>query len=78
MEVKVNDRTLELFEGANVRNALQRYFSAEELDRVLMRRTIVYDDKGHELDNDAPLHEGMQLIAELPKNRVTTVLRLTD
>ena len=79
MKVKVNTRTLELFEGAKVRNALQRYFTVKKLDRKLMTDTEVYDSMGHQLDHDAPLQDGMKLSAELPKEtRVTTVLSFAE
>ena len=78
MKVTVNTRSLELFEGATVRNALQRYFTVKKLDRHEMASYEVTDEHGHELDHDAPLHEGMHLTAEPPRQRVHTVLSLAD
>ena len=68
MKIKVNRRTLELFEGAKVQNALQRYFTVKKLDRKLMDRLEVHDVYGHVLDYDAPLTDGQQISFELPTN----------
>ena len=59
MKVKVNRTTIDLFEGAQVRHALLRYFVRRTFDLKLLEQTPVSDAYGHSLDLDAPLHEGM-------------------
>ena len=61
MKVKVNRRTLELFEGARVKNALLRYFTVKKLDRQLIDSVEVKDAYGHEVDHDAPLTDGQKI-----------------
>lgn len=61
MKVKVNTRTLRLFEGAKVRNALLRYFTVKKLDKKFINDVIPFDAFGHELDFDAPLSDGQHI-----------------
>ncbi len=61
MQVKVNRTSLDLFEGAQVRHALLRYFVRRKYDLKLVEQTPVFDAYGHSLDLDAPLHDGMIL-----------------
>lgn len=65
MKVKVNTRTLVLFEGAQVKNALLRYFTVKKLDKRLIDTVEVHDSFGHVLDHDAPLSDGKQITFEL-------------
>jgi len=65
MKVKVNTRTLQLFEGACVKNALLRYFSVKKLDKQLIDDLEVYDAYGHVIDHDAPLKDGQQITFEI-------------
>lgn len=65
MKVKVNTRTLVLFEGARVKNALLRYFTVKKLDKRLIDTVEVHDIFGHVLDHDAPLSDGKQITFEL-------------
>ncbi len=65
MKVKVNTRTLVLFEGARVKNALLRYFTVKKLDKRLIDTVEVHDSFGHVLDHDAPLSDGKQITFEL-------------
>lgn len=67
MKVKVNRRTLDLFEGARVQNALLRYFTVKKLDKGLLGSVIVRDAYGHELGHDAPLSDGQHIIFEEPQ-----------
>jgi len=67
MKVRVNRRTLSVFEGAKVRNVLLRYFTVKKLNKQLVDEVEVYDAFGHELDLDAPLSEGQKIIFEEPK-----------
>jgi len=67
MKVKANRRTLSLFEGAKVRNALLRYFTVKKLDKRLIDKVEVYDAYGHQLDHDAPLSDGQKIVFQDPK-----------
>ena len=65
MKVKVNTRTLQLFEGACVKNALLRYFTVKKLDKQLIDDLEVNDATGHVIDHDAPLRDGQQITFEI-------------
>ena len=67
MKVRVNNRTLTLFAGATVRNALLRYFTVKKLDKRLIDMVEVHDAFGHVLDQDAPLSDGQQIVFDEPK-----------
>ena len=67
MKVKVNRRTLELFEGAKVRNALLRYFTVKKLDKKLVEQVEVHDSFGHVIDHDAPLSDGQKITFDIPQ-----------
>ena len=67
MKVKVNRRTLELFEGATVRHALLKYFSIRKMDLSLVDEVTVFDAYGHLTDLDAPLREGQTVKYKLPE-----------
>ena len=58
MKVKVNRRTIELFEGARVRDALLRYFALRKMDLKLVDTVKVTDALGHQTGLDAPLKDG--------------------
>ncbi|MBR7018253.1 MAG: hypothetical protein IKH99_05325 [Prevotella sp.] len=67
MRVKVNRRYIDLFEGAQVKHALLKYFIARKLDRSLMNTVMVRDAYGHLIDQDAPLKENQKIIFKVPK-----------
>ena len=67
MKIKVNRRTLELFEGATVRHALLKYFSLRKMDLSLVEEAAVFDGYGHRTDLDAPLREGQIVKYKLPE-----------
>lgn len=67
MKVKVNRRTLELFQGATVRHALLKYFSVRKMDLSLVEQAEVFDGYGHRTDLDAPLKEGQTVKIKLPE-----------
>ena len=67
MRVKVNRRWLQLFEGADVRNALLLYFTVRKLDRHLIDHVEVRDAQGHLTDLDAPLHNEQIIKCIIPK-----------
>lgn len=58
MKVKVNRRTLDIFEGAKARHALLKYFRLRKFDLSLIDKVEVFDAWGHPIDLDAPLSEG--------------------
>ena len=68
MKVKVNRRTIELFEGARVQNALLRYFTVKKLDKQLIGSVEVHDAFGHILDHDAPLCNEQRITFDEPKS----------
>jgi hypothetical protein len=57
MKLKVNRKTIEIFEGALVRHALLRYFAVKGLDVRLVEDLKVTDRFGHEIDLDAPVSQ---------------------
>lgn len=59
MKITVNDKPIRIFAGATVKDALRRYFAKTEPAKA--EETMVMDEYGHELDADAPLHEGMTI-----------------
>ena len=54
MRLKVNRKTIEVFEGAEIRHALLTYFALKGLDVALVDTLKVYDRWGHEIDLGAP------------------------
>jgi hypothetical protein len=61
MQVKVNGRTVEIFAGAKVGDALRRY-SRTEWRRVRDGERKVRDPRGHEVGLDGELTGGEELI----------------
>lgn len=58
MKVKVNRTTVELFEGAQVRQALLRYCVQRKYKLSLVEQAEPYDAWGHRIGLDSPLREG--------------------
>ncbi|MBQ7157610.1 MAG: hypothetical protein IJR86_07470 [Bacteroidaceae bacterium] len=54
MKIKVNRKTITLFEGATIRHALLRYCALKGIDASTIENITVYDRFGHETDLDAP------------------------
>lgn len=54
MKLKVNRKVIEIFEGAQVRHALLRYFALKGQDVREVDNLTVTDRWGHEIDLDAP------------------------
>lgn len=61
MKVKVNRKTIDIFQGARIRQALLRYFTIRKMDLRLVEKVQVYDSYGHLTDLDAPLSEGQAI-----------------
>lgn len=60
MEIWVNDKKLEVFSGARVKNALRKY-SEEEYQAVLSGDKQAADAYGHPLDMDGELAQGNKI-----------------
>lgn len=60
MHVKVNGKTIEVFSGARVMDALRRY-SRAEWKQVQANKKKVYDVHGHEVAPDGELGGGEEL-----------------
>ena len=54
MRLKVNRKTIDVFEGAQVRHAILSYFALKGMDVSQVESLIVYDRWGHEIDLGAP------------------------
>lgn len=67
MKLKVNRKTIEVFEGAQVRHALLRYFAVKGLDVSLVKTLTITDRWGHEIDLDAPASQHDVVKFKLPK-----------
>ena len=61
MTITVNQQTIELFEGAQVRHALLRYFVLNNLDKSEIDLVEILDEYGNVLDLDAPLSNAQAL-----------------
>ena len=63
MQIKVNDKTVEIFSGACVRDALRKY-SPVTWKQVQNGSKAVYDDHGHEVGLDGALAEGARILVK--------------
>ncbi len=61
MKVKVNRRTVEIFEGARVRDAVLRYLVLRKMDLKLAQDFQAEDAWGHAIGADAPLSDGQTI-----------------
>ena len=61
MKVKVNGKAIVLFRSATVRDALVRFFARCDIERSQVSKAVVYDQWGHEIDLDAPLHNDQEI-----------------
>lgn len=66
MKLKVNRKTIEVFEGAEVRDALLSYFAWKRLDVSIVDTLTVYDGCGHEIDLSAPASQHEVIKFKLP------------
>ncbi len=60
MQIKVNDRTVEIFSGACVRDVLRKY-SQVTWKQVQKGSKAVFDGHGHEIGLDGGLADGARL-----------------
>jgi hypothetical protein len=63
MQIKVNGRTVEIFSGACVRDALRKY-SQVTWKQVQNGSKAVFDDHGHEIGLDGELSAGARLLVK--------------
>jgi len=61
MQVKVNEKTIEIFAGARVRDVLRKY-SRAEWTLVRKNKKKVTDPYGHEVGLDGELNGGESLV----------------
>lgn len=61
MKIQVNDKTIEIFSGARVADALRRY-SPVSWKQVQKGSKRVLDGYGHEVALDGELSEGSRLV----------------
>lgn len=67
MKLKINRKTVDVFEGAEVRHAILSYFAQKGLDVRLVESLTVYDRWGHEIDLGAPASQFDVVKFKLPK-----------
>ncbi|HUU06545.1 MAG TPA: hypothetical protein VMZ49_11790 [Patescibacteria group bacterium] len=60
MQIKVNDREIEIFSGACVKDALRK-FSRREWKQVQQNRKAAFDRHGHEIGLDGELNGGEEI-----------------
>ena len=58
MKVQVNRTVVEIFDGAKSQHAVLRYLVQRRLPQALLGLGQIQDAYGHEIGQDAPLHEG--------------------
>jgi sulfur carrier protein ThiS len=63
MKIKVNHQEVEIFSGALVKDALQKY-SRQEWLQVQKNEKTVYDRHGHEVAGDGELSGGEELFVK--------------
>jgi hypothetical protein len=63
MHIKVNHKTVEIFSGACVRDALRKY-SALTWKQIQKGSKAVFDGHGHEIGLDGELAEGARLLVK--------------
>ncbi len=61
MQIKVNEKSIEIFSGARVRDALRKY-SRAEWKRVQKNEKMVCDRHGHEVGLDGELNGGEEFV----------------
>jgi len=68
MQVKVNDKVIEIFAGARVENAVQAY-SRTAWRNVRGKKYSVFDGFGHEISPDGELSGGEELFIRRPETK---------
>ena len=69
MKLKVNRKTVTVFEGAEVRHAVLTYLALRAMDVRLADSMTVYDRWGHEIDLGAPASQYEVIKFKLPKTK---------
>ena len=57
MKIRINGKTVELFDGARVMDALRKY-SRADLESIKNKNKKIVDSHGHRLELDGELSEG--------------------
>ncbi len=70
MKLTVNDKTVNIFEGAVARDAVRRYMSmcGRNMHTDIDNDVEVCDRYGHEIGLDAPLKDGLYIEVKQLKN----------
>jgi len=63
MQIKVNDKAVEIFSGARVKDVLRKY-SAITWKQVQNGSKAVFDGHGHEVASDGELADGARLLVK--------------
>jgi len=61
MKLKVNRTTIEVFEGAEIRQALLTYLARRRMSLKFIDQLEVFDVWGHEIDQGAPVSQYSQV-----------------
>ena len=69
MKLKVNRKTVTVFEGAEVRYAVLTYLALKAMDVRLADSMTVYDRWGHEIDLGAPASQYEVIKFKLPQTK---------
>ena len=69
MKLKVNRKTVTVFEGAEVRHAVLTYLALKAMDVRLADSMTVYDRWGHEIDLGAPASQYEVIKFKLPNTK---------
>ena len=69
MRITVNNQEIVLFHGATVRDALNRLFVKNGINRDILPWVVVYDQWGHEIDLDAPLRADAAITYEINREQ---------
>ncbi len=63
MHIKVNDKTIEIFSGACVKDALRKY-SRITWTQIQKGSKAVFDGLGHEVGLEGELSDGVRLVVK--------------
>lgn len=61
MKVKVNRRSVDIFDGARARDAVLRYLVLRKMDVSLIGQAQICDALGHTIGPDSPLSDGQEI-----------------
>ena len=61
MIVKVNKEEVRIFKGASAKHVILKYILMKKMDASSLDSIMVFDSKGHQIGDDAPLKEGQSI-----------------